>query len=258
MHRKLSAAAPRRGVLEIMEQRQRSLYGRRSGHKLRPGRRALLERRLPSLRVQLASDPGGSLDPLSLFPFSPTDLWLEIGFGAGEHLACQAQANPSIGMIGCEPFVNGIASLLRRLEEQHLENVRIFTDDARLLLSRLPAASVGRLFALFPDPWPKKRHHKRRLISGEVVQTLAHVLKDGAELRLATDHAEYARWILRHLNDHPAFAWLALGPNDWRSRPPGWPETRYEKKARAQGDQPIYLCYRRIDRDREGARDLRA
>ncbi len=241
-----------------MEQRQRSLYGRRSGHKLRPGRRAMLERLLPPLRVQLASDPGVSLDPVSLFPFSPTDLWLEIGFGAGEHLAYQAKANPSIGIIGCEPFVNGIASLLSHLDEQHLENVRIYTDDARLLLDRLPAASVGRLFALFPDPWPKKRHHKRRLISVEIVQILAHVLKDGAELRLATDHAEYACWILWHLNDHPAFAWMALGPSDWRSRPSDWPETRYEKKARAQGGQPIYLCYRRHDRDREVARTTKA
>jgi tRNA (guanine-N7-)-methyltransferase len=210
-----------------------------------------MERLLPTLRIQLACDPGVPLDPVSLFPFSPTDLWLEVGFGAGEHLAYQAKANPSIGMIGCEPFVNGIASLLSHLDEQHIENVRIFTDDARLLLSRLPEASVGRLFALFPDPWPKKRHHKRRLINVEIVQTLAHVLKDCAELRLATDQAEYARWILWHLNEHPAFTWMALGPDDWRARPLDWPVTRYEKKARARGSRPIYLWYRRNKRDSE-------
>lgn len=222
-------------------------YGRRKGHPLRARAEQLVRDLLPRLAVP---DPGtdpvpGDIDPGSLFGTPPTQVWLEIGFGKGEHLAGQAAANPDVGIIGCEPFINGVAGLLVEVEDHGLANVRIHADDARPLLSALPDASIDRLFLLFADPWPKTRHHKRRFVQRENLDVLARVLKPGAEFRFATDHMGYCRWALAHVMDHPAFEWLAEGPGDWRARPDDWRETRYEKKALARGKRCVYLRFRR-------------
>jgi len=193
--------------------------------------------------------PGPSLlDPATLFSHPTADLWFEIGFGGGEHLAWQAREHRDIGFIGCEPFENGVASLLHHAEAAGLDNLRIEQGDARLVLARLPDASVGRLFVLFPDPWPKLRHHRRRIIGPQTLDLFARVLKDGAELRAATDDPPYAAWMLFHLRRHPAFAWTARGPRDWRERPADWPQTRYEAKARSEGRSSAYLTFRRLPR----------
>lgn len=173
------------------------------------------------------------------------DLWLEIGFGDGEHLAAQAAAHPEIAFIGCEPYVNGVAKLLGRVEREGLANVRVFMDDARLLIDALDEASVGRGFLLFPDPWPKKRHHKRRFVNRDTLDRLARVLHDGAELRVATDDPGYCRWVLVHATSHPDFRWRVAGPGDWRTRSADWPATRYERKALAGGARCVYLTFER-------------
>lgn len=231
---------------------RRILYGRRRGRRLRAGQRALIDELLPALAVELPP-PGARIDPEALFGRAMRDLWLEIGFGAGEHLAWQARAHPEIGMIGCEPFVTGVAGLLRRIRDEGLDNVRIFTDDARLLLEALPPQSLGRAFVLFPDPWPKKRHHKRRIVAPRTLEAFAAALKDGAELRVSSDDAPYVRWILEHVRGHPAFEWPARTPGDWRGRPDDWPQTRYEVKARGGARTCYFLRFRRRPRPRTGA-----
>ena len=222
-------------------------YGRRHGRRLRPHRAQLWEDLLPRLRVAL-SDGAASLDPRGLFDRPVSSAWLEIGFGNGDHIAFQAEANPTIGLIGAEPFVNGVATLLAHIDEHKLSNIRIFPDDVRRLLSTIADASIDRAFILFPDPWPKLRHHRRRIVNPGNLDQLARILADGAELRLASDHAEYVRWMLRHLLRHPAFEWLAQSPGDWRVRPPDWPQTRYESKAVAVGRACAYLRFRRVPR----------
>lgn len=177
------------------------------------------------------------------------DLWLEIGFGAGEHLAYQVRVNPAVGVIGCEPFVQGIAGLLRHLEADGTGGrVRIFPDDARLLLDRLPDACIGRLFVLFPDPWPKKRHHKRRLIDAATLAGFARILKDGSEFRWASDDRNYVDWTVERIAANVAFMRAEEEPNGQPSRPDDWPETRYEQKARADGRVPVFLRYVRVPR----------
>jgi tRNA (guanine-N7-)-methyltransferase len=176
---------------------------------------------------------------------SPRELWLEVGFGAGEHLVWQAEHHPDVGLIGCEPFINGVAKCLAHIERTGVSNVRLFTDDARLVMAALPDRSLSRAFVLFPDPWPKTRHHKRRFVQRENLDTLARLLKAGAELRLATDDPSYLPWMVEHACTHPAFAWLADRPSDWRGRPDDWPATRYEEKMLA-GHQPVFLRLRRV------------
>jgi tRNA (guanine-N7-)-methyltransferase len=178
---------------------------------------------------------------------------LEIGFGAGEHLAAQAAAHPETGFIGSEVFENGIAKLLAEIEPRRLSNIRLFLDDARLLLAALREASLTRVFILFPDPWPKLRHHKRRIVSRATLDALARVMTDGAELRLATDDRGYLAWMLEHATGHPDFEWLAQRPEDWRTRPVDWPATRYEQKAFAAGRSPTFLRFRRRTRRKNGS-----
>ena len=226
-------------------------YGRRRGHKLRPGRQALVDTLLPRLRLEPPAE-GCFLDLAAAFPDPVLDVWLEIGFGAGEHLGAQAKARPEIGFIGCEPFINGVAGLLCWIERDNLANARIFDDDARRLLDFLPDASVGRVFALFSDPWPKKRHHRRRLISGHTLDGLARILKDGGELRFASDHMGYVRWALERVIRHPDFHWPARSYRDWAEPPSDWVQTRYEKKAKAQGLRPVYLRFLRRPRGPHG------
>jgi tRNA (guanine-N7-)-methyltransferase len=201
---------------------------------------------LPRLAINLpASD---HLDIAALFGNARPSIWLEIGFGGGEHLAQLAEQHPQTGFIGCEVFENGTVKLLAQIERRRLDNIRIFADDARLLMAALPPASVDRVFILFPDPWPKRRQHKRRIVSRATLDALAEIMTDHAELRLATDDADYLCWILEHITAHPAFEWLARRPGDWRERPPDWPPTRYEAKARAAGRPPAFLRVRRRPR----------
>jgi tRNA (guanine-N7-)-methyltransferase len=227
--------------------RRRTLYGRRLGRPLKQGREKALAEWLPKLTVAVPAQ--GRLDPAQLFPQGLDDLWLEVGFGSGEHLLAQAQAHPRTGIIGCEPFINGMAALLAEIarEPARAANIRLLMDDARPLIAALPDRSLGRVFVLFPDPWPKARHHKRRFIGPENLAELARVLKGDAELRVASDHADYVEWTLEHLGSHPAFAAIRE-PADWRRRPADWPETRYEAKARAQGRDPVFLAFRRRPR----------
>lgn len=172
-------------------------------------------------------------------------VWLEIGFGGAEHLLWQARANPDVGLIGAEPFEEGVVKALAGIAESNLGNVRLHPDDARPLLDWLPATSIDRAFVLFPDPWPKKRHAKRRLVSPALLRGLARVVQPGGELRLATDIASYAGEMLLAVRQEGSFAWLAEAPEDWRQRPPDWPQTRYEQKARREGRAANYFRLRR-------------
>jgi len=236
-------AAPRLLSSDAETRPQRFVYGRRRGRKLRPGKQQLWRRLLPTLRVALPA--AGTLAPASLFDPPVDAVALEIGFGAGEHLAAQAAASPETGFIGCEVFENGVAKLLAEIEQHRLSNIRLFLDDARLLLAALSEASLARVFILFPDPWPKLRHHKRRIVSRATLDALARVMADGGELRLATDDRDYLAWMLEHATAHRDFEWLARRPGDWRTRPADWPETRYEQKAIAAGRKPSFLRFRR-------------
>jgi tRNA (guanine-N7-)-methyltransferase len=221
-------------------------YGRRRGRPLRAGQRERQTALLPQMSFALPEN--GLLDPLGLFPSAHEQIWLEIGFGGGEHLAEQAEHHPEIGFIGSEVFENGIVKLLGEIDRRRLDNVRIHPSDARPLLAALPPRSVDRVFILFPDPWPKARHHKRRLVAPATLDRLAEIMTDGAELRLATDDPSYLAWMLEHLTAHAAFSWTARRPADWRERLGDWPPTRYEQKARKAGRPPAFLRFVRRPR----------
>jgi len=215
---------------------------------LRAAQQLLLDEDLPRLAIRLPPD-AAPLDLAALFGVRRAAYWLEIGFGGGEHLAWQARHHPALGLIGCEPFVNGVVSALGHLKAAGLDNVRLWAEPVTPLLAALPAAAFERAFVLFPDPWPKLRHHKRRLVQRPVLDQLARLLVDGGELRIATDDPDYRRWILAETLDHGGFAWLARRPADWRERPADWPPTRYEQKARAAGRDPVFLRFGRRPRD---------
>ncbi len=219
----------------MIEDKPLRSFGRRQGRRLRTTKQGLFETLLPELQISLPEVQ--NLKPQA-------QLWLEIGFGGGEHLAHQAGLHPEVQFIGCEPYVNGIAGLLSHIEEHKLANIRIYTDDARDLIAALPDNSLEQVFILYPDPWPKKRHNKRRIISIEFLDTLARVMKYGAELRLATDSADYAAWMLERLLAHKNFRWKAKTCDDWLSPPAEWISTRYEQKALA--GRPTYLGFKRI------------
>lgn len=219
--------------------RDRRLYGRRRGPKLSKRQKQLLVRDLPAHALQDPSRPGAS------FPHPGRPLWLEIGFGKGEHLAWQAARHPGVNLIGAEFYINGIAGLLSRITGQGLQNIRIHDGDARRLIESLPDGCIGRAFLIQPDPWPKRRHAGRRFVQKDSLRQMARVMKPGAELRISTDNVILLRWILRHLMADPAFEWRARGPRDWREKPADWPETRYETKAGRSGDPVTYLIFRR-------------
>jgi tRNA (guanine-N7-)-methyltransferase len=221
-------------------------YGRRRGRPLRSAQRERQATLLPQVRFALPEK--GKLDPAMLFTNRPREIWLEIGFGGGEHLAEQAARHPATGFIGCEVFENGVVKLLGEIERRGLDNIRVFPDDARPLLAALAPQSIARVFILFPDPWPKARHHKRRLVAPAVLDRLAEIMTDGAELRLATDDPLYLSWMLEHATAHPDFVSTARRPRDWRERPDDWPATRYELKARKAGRVPGFLRFIRRPR----------
>jgi len=225
------------------EPRRRTLYGRRRGKKLRAGQQSLLDTLLPRLAIVLPPE-GETIDLARAFGgrLPSNGVWLEVGFGSGEHLVWQAEQHPDVGLIGCEPYLNGVAKCLAHIERTSVSNIRLFTDDARLLMAALPPRSLARVFILFPDPWPKARHHKRRFVQRKTLDRLADLMTPGAELRLATDDPSYLPWMVEHACTHPRFEWLAENPQDWRTRPGDWPATRYEQKGIA--GQPVFLRLR--------------
>lgn len=219
-------------------------FGRRQGHKLRPRQIELLETLLPKVRI---SPEEGPVHPETIFAKPVDQIWFEIGFGGGEHAAQQLVDHPDVGLVACEPFINGVASLLNHVDRKGLgDRIRIYDEDARALLDAFPDHSLDRVFLLFPDPWRKKRHAKRRFVGPENLDLLARVMKPGAEFRLASDHMPYVDWALMHLTDHPAFEWICSGPKDWRERPADWPATRYEQKALKQKKKCAFLRFKKI------------
>jgi tRNA (guanine-N7-)-methyltransferase len=218
-------------------------YGRRRARAPSTRQQALWKDTLP--RVAVPSDADALGDLRALFAPPVRDVWLEIGFGGGEHLVWQAAEHTDVGLIGCEPFQDGVIKLLSAIESERLTNVRVHAGDARPLLRALPEGSIGRVFILFPDPWPKKRHHKRRLVSAATFQEIARVLSPGGELRVATDVAEYSCVILDAASHNAGLRWTASGPDDWRQRPRDWPQTRYEAKAIGAGRRCYFFRFER-------------
>ena len=216
------------------------LYGRSMGHKLRPSQQALIDALLPAIAVPVE----GEFTSQRLFG-DDRPLHLEIGFGSGEHLAARADLLPDHGLIGCEPFLNGVATALAHVRDQHLANVRIHRGDALDVLRRLPDGALSFVYLLHPDPWPKARHAKRRMINDGPLDLIAAKLNSGGELRLGTDDPTYCRWSMMVMNRRRDFEWLAERPCDFLERPGGWPETRYEAKARREGREVWYFRYRR-------------
>ncbi|MDO8606956.1 MAG: tRNA (guanine(46)-N(7))-methyltransferase TrmB [Phaeospirillum sp.] len=220
-------------------------HGRRSGKALRRNALDLIDTLLPRLAIAVP-EPGACLNPLALFPHAAREVWLEVGFGGGEHIASLAEAHPDIGLIGGEVFRNGIASLLGHIQARALGNIRIFPEDVRLLLPALPDASLSRVFVLFPDPWPKTRHAERRFICPDNLDAIARILRDDGELRVASDDPIYVEWAARHLDSHPAFT-KVLATVQRDTLPEDWPATRYEQKCLA-GRAPTFFLYRRRSR----------
>lgn len=219
----------------------RRLYGRRQGHKLRDGQAALVEELLPTLEVP----EDGPLDSMRLFG-DDRPLRVEIGFGAGEHLAAQATAAPDVGFIGCEPFLNGVVGALGHVRDGALTNVRLHMGDALTVIERLPDASLEAVYLLHPDPWPKARHAKRRMINHGPLDLIAAKLRPGGEFRLGTDDPTYCRWAMMVMSQRRDFVWTARAPADFLERPTDWPSTRYERKARRHGREVWYFRYRRV------------
>jgi tRNA (guanine-N7-)-methyltransferase len=219
----------------------RQLYGRRQGHKLRAGQAALVEELLPALSVPAT----GPLTAEALFG-DARPLEVEIGFGAGEHLADQASARPEIGFVGCEPFLNGMVAALGHVRERNLKNVRLYMGDALDVLERVPDASLARVYLLHPDPWPKARHAKRRMVNDGPLDVIAAKLACGGEFRLGTDDPTYCRHAMMVMTARRDFTWTAREAADFLTRPADWPETRYERKARLQAHEVWYFRYLRM------------
>ena len=227
----------------------RNFYGRRHGKTLRKSQIAHLENTLPKLvPAGIGWDENPDRTKLDLTALFGDDrpLWLEVGFGGGEHLLHMAQLYPEVGFIGCEPFINGVAMIVPRIAELGLTNIRIHPGDARDLLDVLPENSVQRSFLLYPDPWPKKRHHERRFMNAEQMDQLSAVMAIGSVLRLATDIPDYVRHAQEVMVDRSDFVWTAERPQDWRNPWSDWTRTRYEAKAVREGRVPHYLTYRRV------------
>jgi tRNA (guanine-N7-)-methyltransferase len=219
----------------------RAFYGRSRGKALRVGQKHLLAEALPRLSIAPEDLAEGRI-----FARAPREVWLEIGFGAGEHLVEQAKANPDVGLVGCEPFLNGIVAALAGLKREDLSNVRLRHGDAQGVIEAVPDAFFSRVFMLYPDPWPKRRHNKRRLIVESVIDALARVMREDAELRFATDIDDYAGWTLARFLASHHFRWAGAQADDWRRPWPGWLPTRYEAKARVESRKSVYLTFVRL------------
>jgi tRNA (guanine-N7-)-methyltransferase len=227
-----------------MTGRRDSLWGRRKGKPLSARRAALVERRLPVLAIDVEEPAPASL--VDLFPASVSTVRLEIGFGGGEHLVHEARSHPAAGYIGVEPFLNGLAKAVAAIADLDIENIRLFGGDAAVLLDWLPSGSLDRVDLLYPDPWPKKRHWKRRFVNKQNLAGFACALCSGGSFRFVSDIDSYVAWTLRHCLSRPEFEWTAERADDWRMPFPDWPGTRYEAKALAAGRRPTYLEFRRV------------
>ena len=240
----------------MTENQTPKFFGRRKGRTIRCAKRTLLADFLPSLRISEKTDIN-----LGMFGAPVKKLYLEIGFGNGEHLAGQALNNPEVGFIGAEVFQNGVANLLSlitgikikdelpeiiKLSDNRVDNIRIFDDDMRLLFARIPNDSLDKIFLLFPDPWPKKRHANRRFVNQDNLKEMARCLKPGGILRIATDHKVYKHWTLHQLHDCPLFKWTAKCGDDWKHEPHDWVQTKYQRKALREGRRPVFLDYQKI------------
>jgi tRNA (guanine-N7-)-methyltransferase len=223
-----------------------AFFGRRKGHKLRRARADLIASFLPQLALDLSAPAPADLR--TLFPQPVSRVALEIGFGSGENLVREAAADSATGIIGCEPFVNGMGRALTSIDSDGLKNVRLHQGDAIEVLDWLPASSVARVDLLYPDPWPKKRHRKRRFVSDDTIARIARISAPGAIFRFATDIADYSEWALKHFLRSPDFKWIAERADDWRKPWHGYESTRYEAKALKEGRKPCYLVFRRISR----------
>jgi tRNA (guanine-N7-)-methyltransferase len=221
-----------------------AFFGRRKGKALRVGQARLFETLLPTICVDLKSSAPTEL--ADLFPDRVREVRLEIGFGGAEHLIAQATANPDCGFIGIEPFINGMAKALAAIDARGLKNIRLYHGDAIDLLAWLPAAALAKVYLLYPDPWPKRRHWKRRFVQDASVAELARVLRPGGEFRFASDIDSYVTWTLARLLRSPAFTWTAERADDWRKPWPDFLRTRYEAKAVREGRTPCYLTFRRL------------
>lgn len=225
-------------------------FGRRQGRRLRKAKSTLMDNFLPKVKLD-------ANNPLS-FPQPVSEIYLEIGFGDGDHLAGHSCAHPNVGYIGAEVFKNGIANLLSlmtgikqnddveediRLLPERSDNIRIWDDDIRLLFPLLPDACLDRVFLLFPDPWPKKRHAARRFINPQNLKTLARIIKKGGILRVTTDHMTYKFWTLRQMHENEDFEWTATCGNDWKKEPADWVQTKYQRKAIREGRRPVFLDF---------------
>ncbi len=216
------------------------LHGRRRGKKLRPRQAGLLAEFLPRLAIP---DNDLALDPRELFGKPVEVVWLEIGFGGGEHLVHMAALHPEFGFLGCEPFINGVAKAVSRIADQQLDNVRLYVGDAAALLERMPDACLARVHLFYPDPWPKRRHRERRLISDAALLRLARVMRKQSELRFVTDIDDYSGWTLARVSRSSHFRWNAQSACDWRLPWADWVTTRYEEKALREGRKPSYFIF---------------
>jgi tRNA (guanine-N7-)-methyltransferase len=231
-------------MAEPAANRSGAFFGRRKGHRLRRRQADLIETLLPRLAIDLSCPPP---DPLgTLFQRCADHVCLEIGFGGGERLIADAEAHPNTGFLGCEPFVNGMAKALAAIDDRGLANIRLHHGDALPLLDWLPSASLARVDLIYPDPWPKRRHWKRRFVQDATVAAIGRILSPGGEFRFATDWADYAAWTLERLLRSPLFVWTAERADDWRQAWPNFSRTRYEAKALREGRRPCYLTFRRI------------
>jgi len=222
----------------------RAFFGRRSGKTLHERQQTLVDTLLPRRAIVLPQN--GELDPTTLFEAKPENVVLEIGYGGGEHLARQAKENPGTGFIGAEVFSGGIGKMLEKIAADDLRNVRLFTDDALKLLQALPEASLDGVYLLYPDPWPKTRHHKRRFVSPLTLAELGRVIKPGGFFRFATDIEDYANWTLAHILRSEDFNWPLAAPGSWHTPYAGWQPTRYEQKARREGrNVSFYFTFER-------------
>jgi tRNA (guanine-N7-)-methyltransferase len=223
--------------------RRDAFFGRRKGHPLRAHQARLFQTLLPKLALDVSQPPQSDL--AALFPRRMSAVRLEIGFGGAEHLLAQAEASPDTGFVGCEPFVNGMAKALAGIEARSLDNVRLYHGDAAELIAWLPDASLARIDLLYADPWPKRRHWKRRFVQPERIAAFARLLRPGGALHFASDWPDYVAWTLARFLQAHDFEWTAERADDWRQAWPGYAPTRYEAKARREGRTPTYLVFRR-------------
>jgi tRNA (guanine-N7-)-methyltransferase len=225
-------------------QQSRAFFGRRKGHKLRPRQAELIGALLPHLAVDISRPAPADLR--TLFPVPVANVVLEIGFGGGESLIAQAQALPTTGFVGVEPFINGMAKALAAIDSGGLRNIRLHFDDAVSLIDWLPDASLARIDLVQPDPWPKRRHWKRRFVQDEMIARLARILRSGGEFRFVTDVADYAAWTLLRFLRSKQFQWTAQSADDWRKPWRDFTPTRYHAKAAREGRAPCFLVFRRV------------